>query len=482
MRSLFLTLTLRSDVVLTRTSATIGAARSLEHIPGAVLLGATAARLYASLPAGDAWTVFHSGKVRFGDAAPLSPDGQPTLPMPLSLHYPKMAGPATDGRLSDAVLDASTGPLPDGPQWKQLRDGFLDASRQRVQLTHHGSMRTALQDGRAREGFLYTLDALARGSSFLSRIDLDDSVPRELDAMLEEALTSRDIRVGRSRQTEFGRVRVRTASSPLQQQLTTLHACQQDGSRVRLLLLSDLALRDPHTGAPTLTPTAEALGLAAGSLTWDPASSYLRTRRYSPFNGKRRRPDLERQVLVAGSVITVDLHGTSAAALAEHLSAGIGDYRQDGLGRILVEPKLLTAALTEAAQVTPAAPPALPPGPLATWLQSEDEARRKDNMALAESRRWVQELERWRPRLSPAQWGQVRRIAARTPQRAALVTALKTHTTTGVGKLKRAWGATRSGITRGEKLLSLLEDSTLPDPWLSQAVMTLAADIDRGSK
>lgn len=58
-----------ADLVLSVASATEGAHGSLDFIPGGCFLGVAASRLYGA--GGErAWRLFHSGKVRFGDAHP----------------------------------------------------------------------------------------------------------------------------------------------------------------------------------------------------------------------------------------------------------------------------------------------------------------------------------------------------------------------------------------------------------------------------
>ena len=69
-----------SDIVLPASSNTEGSIESLDFIPGSKFLG-MAARAYNSFS--DSFTVFHSGKVCFGDAV-LIHDGKLTYKMPLS--------------------------------------------------------------------------------------------------------------------------------------------------------------------------------------------------------------------------------------------------------------------------------------------------------------------------------------------------------------------------------------------------------------
>ncbi len=481
MNTLTLELELISDVVLTRQSATAGAPRSLDHLPGAVLLGACAAALYADLSEEDAWTVFHSGRVRFGVGLPVTSTGS-CLPMPLAFHHLKHQAPIDpEGRLSEVVRNGSRELLVSGQPWKQLRGGFVAPDLTVVRPAHSQAQRTALKAGRARDGFLYSIDALVAGARFRADIGFDDDVPEALRRDVRQALTSHDLRLGRSRGAEFGRVRAQVR----QGEPVPVSGGSSRGPLVLLLACSDLALRDPSSGAPTLEPTAAALGLPVEAFTWRPESSYLRTRRYSPFNAKRRRPDLERQVLEAGSVIAVEPGPAwSASRIAEALAGGVGDYRQDGLGQLCVDPWLLAGAHPEALVDTQPAkktqPPPRPTDATARWLKAATDRKQASDEALGMALHWVDELGRW-PALPASQWGEVRALAARAASREELLVMLFAEDTgftkTGVGKLQQRWGARFRNETRAAALERLIKaaDETI----VLQAVQLVAAHVVR---
>ena len=84
-----LKITTLEEVVISERAANEGSHASLDYLPGATFLGAIAARLYEDLSEQEAYQVFHSGKVRFGNALPLSQDEQQTYPMPLCWYKNK---------------------------------------------------------------------------------------------------------------------------------------------------------------------------------------------------------------------------------------------------------------------------------------------------------------------------------------------------------------------------------------------------------
>lgn len=315
-------LDLVDDVVLSADAATAGEHRSLGHIPGSALLGAAASRLYATaLREGTAYRLFHSGEVRFGDALPVDDAGRVGWPMPLCLHREK------DGEeIVNLALQAR-----DDRQWQQLRDGWVGLDGRPVQSPRRGYvLRTAIDEktGTADSGRLFGYETLQAGSRFLATIELDTGVPAALEEQLVSALTARPLRLGRSRSTEHGRVRASRVPPP-----TRPSGSGVRGSSVTIWALSDLALTDRH-GQATLAPEPRHFGLRGGQVDWD--RSFLRSRRYAPWNASLRARAPERVVIARGSVITFrDTEPQGGSVLA-------GSLREAGLGVCAVNPILLS--------------------------------------------------------------------------------------------------------------------------------------------
>jgi len=455
-------LTLRSDVALTAQSATIGEHRTLRHVPGAQLLGAAAKALYAKLDPDDAFTLFHSGKVRFGDARPTGPDGAPTLPMPAAWHFAKGGEETTLWNLARAEReDVTTGGEKRQP--KQLREGFVTAALVEVKPRTRFALKTAVDsDGRARDGFLFGVEALVAGQTFVGRVSVDDGVTTELWSKLERALTGA-IRIGRSRSAEFGDVRLEwLPDAPVDWTPTDAAA----PGVALFLCASDVALRDANTGAPTLEPDPKAFDLEGW--TFDPARSFLRYRSYSPFNGFRKRPDTERQVLTAGSVIAFAPQGEAALddqKVRSALARGVGEHRQEGLGEVVFEPALLAAARDIALTAEPkrekeqADKPqaAALKDPLAEWAEASAKAARRDDDAWDFAHDSVGRFAEYG--LPRSQWGEVRRIACGQRDFLALRAALLRFVNDGVRALDRAWGRSQKGKRAGEALLDFIDDA-----------------------
>lgn len=417
-----LMLELLDDVAITASSATIDAHETLTYIPGQCLLGAMArdGRYEAHEAAGEAWDLFHSGAVRFGCALPLI-DGAPAWPIPMSLHQPKGVEPTDDdGRLvNDVVNLAVEGPRADGPRLMPVRDLHLNRHGQTGSPRRMRTMRTAIgAEGRARDGFLFTMSALARGQRFVAEITADDARMLEpVRRVFEEGFT---FRVGRSRGAEFGAVKV-TASAPAD--VRPAAGDHRPTGSVLVWCLSDVCLRDATTGQPTFSPSSEQFGLP-DTWTFAAARSYLRTRVYSPFNAHRKRPDIERQVIVAGSVLRFEapegspLSPDEWARAIDHTSRGVGEHRAEGLGCVVFDPVLLRTAKLVFAETAHAieerdeVDAAAPDDPLLRWIERQHGERLARDDAWSRAHALLGEL--WlRPRwtLPASQWGEVRRLA-----------------------------------------------------------------------
>ncbi len=451
-----LELTLLSDAIFTASSATIGRPASLDRLPGATLLGAAASRCYPELDSLDlAVGVFHLGELCFGDGLPVHPDLGAALPVPLSWHELKYG---------EGVLDLSQLDRPRDQQLSQLRGGLVVPDRgcwRRWDLGRRASMRTAIDErGQAREGLLYGFEAVPAGTRY--RVALRSKSERALD-IVTKALCRGSIRVGRSRSAEFGHAEVRALEEEVPGAALANHPAQP--GFLRFLCVSDLALLDPMTGSPRLGPCAVDLGLPEG---WrlDLERSFLRFRRYSPFNGYRRRPDMERQVIEAGSVITFSKDGAlnvALTALRERLVAGVGEHRSSGLGVVLLEPELLAEphpTLARVDEIASASSVAPPKDPLVAWLQVQSDRERLLDATWAEAEAQAEDAARWNvPR---SQWGRLRGLAAEARHRGRSKAELRGELE---DQIERGVAGDTWARGRGRKLLAWfdgLDDSVDP--------------------
>ena len=326
---------LTQDVIVSASSASEGHHRSLDYLPGSLFLGLAATRGYAELSPADSWTVFHSGKVRFLDALPYI-EGQPSHPMPLSFHSYKGEQALNDKKTmleADKVFDPSM--RLDGTQAgqpRQLRGGYITHAGAMNQPKLNYRMKTAIDPskGRAAKSQLFSYQALESGQQFLLTLQAD-SVSEKLFETSVKWLTGA-AQLGRSRTAQYGGVTITPLEAP------KLASTSNQPKTLTLWLQSDLALMD-SLGQPSLTPHPYLFDLPPGSQ-WSVESSFIRTRRYSQYNAKRRCFDTERHVICRGSVLRFDLSQPLTKKVLDALNVQ-GLYQESGLGQMTVNSPIL---------------------------------------------------------------------------------------------------------------------------------------------
>lgn len=400
MKQLQLHFHLQEPVIFSETAATLGGHRSLDYIPGTAVLGACASQLYGDL-GNEAFAVFHQGLVRFSNAYPLTSDNQPSYPMPFALHYAKGEDATKTSESGDDYLDDQSvfnlmhtpgQKLPDNQQAKQLRTGYVSHDLQRVSAIQRLRMKTAIdpEKARAAEAQLFGYQSLEAGQCFAGVVTIDDSVS---DATAEKIYKSLNntLFLGRSRSAEYGRVDCKSVWQTVTNESIT-------ANKLTIWLQSDLALCDQYGMAVSAESLPEALAEALlpeladatsdqAKMTIDWQRSYLRYRRYSPYNAYRRAYDMERQVIEKGSVISLTLANT----VTLDAQTSIGLYQAQGLGQLWINPTLLSDQHPVSQQAAPldlqieagAVPDKdeIAETPLARYLQSKQERQtleRKD--------------------------------------------------------------------------------------------------------
>ncbi len=429
MRCRYFQLELQSDAVITENAATAGGHRCLDYIPGACFLGACAT-MYEDFGE-DAFTIFHSGGVRFGNAYPLDNERIPTFPVPLSWHFPKGESAHRESRLlPEFICNLAGGSWFDAErQPKQMRSGYASLAGGFVEPGTGFRLKTAIdrsRGGRAADGQLFGYASLQAGTRWAFRLDFDPAVPARVEEAIVARLTGPGIRVGRSRSAEYGMARIIEAAA------WTSPAAQPTGRVILIHCLSDLALRDPATGMPTVTAAPGHFGLAGARPL--PEWTFLRLRSYAPFNSKRGANDLERQVVAKGSVLAFEaaemLTQEQLIRIQAQLAAGVGLYRQDGLGQVAVNPPYLTGgALAPAALAEPL--PLVPEqnaegdSALLSWLAGEARQVETEEKAAELAETWTDILAPQVRGLGGAapgasQWSKLRHLALQSDTPAGL--------------------------------------------------------------
>lgn len=342
-----LELELLEDCIVTAANTSQCRHYCLDYIPGSKLFGIAAGKLFAGYGA----DIFFSGKVRFGPGLFMSPaTGIPCFPVPLSFHTDKEAGAQ---EIYNSLVDDD---IPGDEPVVQLRSGEMEAINPTRAKLYQPAKNRCLKSARnrdifgvARENQLFNFESLHKGQKFLVTIEADSSVDEEVfNGIITTLLEPEYIYLGRSRHAEFGKARLSLHTD--ERPYSSLQAMadrfspdaptEVDANLCVFYLVSDLALFRNNT--PTLLPFPEAFGLDGEQDTFIPGKSFIRTRSYSPWNSFYGCAETERQVIVRGSVISFRLARPLTEeredTLIRFLSNGIGGYRNEGLGTVLLNP------------------------------------------------------------------------------------------------------------------------------------------------
>ncbi len=310
-----------SDVVLNATSNTEGKISQLDFIPGSVFLGITAHN-YTKFK--NSFDIFHSGKVRFGDAHIVF-QGKKTYKMPLSYFHEK-------GEEESCYNFHLINNFQDFTQLKQKRNGYITEDYRTLYMDFRYNQKSAYdtQKRRNKESSMYGYNAIKKGTRWRFSVNIDETIPQEDTTLIKETLIGTH-HIGKSKTAEYGLVKISAAS----EDDTSNTNVSPDGSEVVLYANSRLALTD-STGHPTLELTALCEGLKAENICID--KTQIRTSTFTPYNSTRKQYDQERVCINKGSVIV--LQHISQKQLTE-IQTGVGAYLSEGFGDIIINPDFL---------------------------------------------------------------------------------------------------------------------------------------------
>ncbi len=320
--------TLRSNVILNQSTATEGANATLDFIPGNCFLGIVA-KHYKDFK-DDALEVFHSGKVRFGDAHPvcIGHENIRALHVPAAIFYPKQKdlSECYVFHLYDRDKDKEDNGRPQ--QLKQCRNGFYAFEEQQafhVKTEKSFAVKSAYDRElrRAKDEEMYCYQSLNKGARFLFEVEIDED---NIADKIKNFLVGEHY-IGRSRSAQYGTVYIQEhnyENIPSEKNQTDFVTVYADG---RLIFLTP-------NGETTFRPTADMLGIPGGVIDWE--HSQIRTFQYAPWNGLRSTRDTDRCGIEKGSVFVVICSQT-----IYFTSKYIGSYQNEGFGKVIYNPYFL---------------------------------------------------------------------------------------------------------------------------------------------
>ncbi len=449
----------QEPAIFSERAATEGAHRTRPHPTGSSLLGWAAARLYKDFQKNKdfqktdkAYEVFHSGRVRFSDAVPLTAENYPAFRMPRLLVERKQGEKA----LASGILrpkhtwvgrDAFKKENGDDAQAEALKDGYIAANLTLAKIDTDLRLRTATEAGLAKKSALFgyghikpELGEDRQPFLYAATIEADDGFADTDWETLREAFNEQELCLGRAARTGYGGwyrcqwFEGESVSNPWPQGKIDKNA--EKTGRLRVWVLSDLALIDDK-GAPCFAPEkSEMLRLPGGGRLCLKEST-IGTRRFAPWNRHLGKRDIERQVIEAGSVLTYHYEkGLPNTDPDPNFSRPVGVFQEQGLGRLWVDPPMLRGdtpiavsegVVSEAAEIRKALAgglaqePALENGGEALFGWAERMAKlantkKRDDYLdtlTAEFNRIHRQTERDKPGPSPSQWGRVATAARR---------------------------------------------------------------------
>lgn len=500
--------TLLSDIVLNQSSSSMGNQKSLDFIPGACFLGIVAAELYGKKKVNDL-DVFHSGKVRFGDAHPAI-NGIRGLKVPAAMYYPKLKKPSEELYIHHCIENQDV--LKD-LQLKQCREGFyaFENNSGKPIDTHKGFTIKSAYDSdkrRSEDGLMFGYEYLSKGLTLYFEIesDLDDETNKCIvDALTDNAKQGKDPSnrngkrfVGHSRTAEFGRVSIKQLDESKEYKDAASNATSVSikvagkeenfviiYADARLIFLND-------NGEPTSQPSVNALlgkegkKEEVGDIIWE--KSQIRTFQYAPWNAKRQSYDTDRCGIEKGSVFVVKLKdGETYPTESQY----VGYFKNEGFGKVIYNPEFLMCESGKNGKAKyrledfpkpqkPSPQEITPDTDLLKYLAAKQKTStaRKTTYSIVE-----EEIRVLTPLFSKgqfaSQWGSIRSLAMITPNGEQLKAVIEAFLSHGVAEAK--WGERGRKKALDSFMQKLLDDQNYRDN-MQDIMINLASEMAKRCK
>lgn len=347
------TLKLLEPLLATALQSDPNSAVSYPYIPGSLIRGALIGQYLSDTKEkyfeikGESRRRFLDGQTRYLNAYLLDPDGNRTLPTPLSWYHEKGAKPEDKYKIFDKAdpnfttesFEDIDQPKPQEAQFCMVDDENVTFFKPERQVNIH-TRREDRRAGRATDddrGAVFRYDALQAGQTFGGVILCDDA--DDAKALLKRLSGRAEFVVGGSRSGGYGRVRVTHVD-----QINTWQEVAPEtdnisaGATFTVTLLSDMIIRDKNGQfADTLSTRMleTVLGLSANTLTT--GKTYRQTATVGGFNRKWGLPLPQNLVIRAGSVFTFRTDTTIPASSLNTLQwRGLGERRTEGFGRLVI--------------------------------------------------------------------------------------------------------------------------------------------------
>ncbi len=417
MKELIYRVNFLSDIVFPASSNTEGNIEKLDFIPGSNFLGMVA-KNYGDFE--NSFAIFHSGKVRFGDATVLK-DEKETYKMPLSYFHEKL----------DKKLLYNHHKIDDFSQFnqlKQLRSGYITDDLEVVNIEYNYAQKSAYdkEKRRSKDSSMFGYSAIKSGTIWQFSIKVDAEVSAHDLELLKSSIVGKK-RLGKSKSAEYGLVKIEFIK-----ELDKFENIQ-NSNEIVLYAKSRLALID-ECGNPTYDLKYFCSDLKDTNI--DYSKTQIKTSTFTPYNTKRQTKDYERVCINKGSVIVLN---NLKDEQIEEIKNGVGAYLSEGFGEVLINPEFLDKNGFEFIKEDSKdnSPNKKKPinSELARFLrQREDDKKEKLNL-LSEVEKFIEDKKNLKNKKMNSQWGKIRSICS-TSTNDTIYANVKEYITHGVAKTK----------------------------------------------
>lgn len=427
--------TLESDLVLSQTSSSEGNQKTLDFIPGNNFLGIVASEIYKE-GSPESLELFHSGKVRFGDAHP-SVDGIRGLKVPASMYYPKLAS-ASEECYIHHLTDHNSADIK-SKQLKQCREGFYafgETTGKPVDIQKNFTIKSAYDSEvrRSKDGQMFGYESLSKG--LVLYFEVESELSDEQNEKIAKSLCGKK-HIGHSRSAEFGLVTIK------QDDFKEIYSTKPDKTSDYVTVYADgrLIFLDENREL-TYRPTAKDLGIDGGCIDW--SKSQIRIFQYAPWNGKRHTYEADRCGIEKGSVFVIKLKDATCPEKSQY----VGSYKNEGFGKVIYNPVFLAGKPNEQGkalftleekkqEVISLSNTPNPETPLINFLANKKNTFESNQTIYRVVQKEVEDLERFfKKGKFASQWGSIRSLAMITSDSQQLITAIDAFLSHGVAKDK----------------------------------------------
>lgn len=421
MKRIIFKCTLLSDIIINAQSATEGTQETLDFIPGSNFLGIVA-KDYSEFD--NAYDVFHSGKVRFGDAH-LAKNNEKSFKAPLSWFYNKgdtdkkkiWIHHALTKEIRERFLNHKDKEGNDDPiQIKQVRTDWVLKDGSRLKHENNFAIKSAYDrtSRRSKDAQMFGYKSLEAGSEWIFYVDIDNEI--NTDSIITKLVGEKNI--GRSRSAQYGRVKIEKTDL----KFTSQSSETPIDNKMIIYAESRLAFYDEF-GQPNLQPKAEDFNLPKNyKICWELCQ--VKDQIFAPYKSINNASEADRVCFNKGSIFVFT--GNEKIDLTK-IESGVGAYLNEGFGQVVVNPLFMKAdsngllaeiklkkpetVKTEITSIKESDPSdAL----FVKWFSSQNKNYENEKKIYKAVTAFVEKNKDSFKNITPSQWGQIRTLATRS--------------------------------------------------------------------